>query len=137
MDPLSLAAGIIAISQLTYDVTRYLSSVVNARRDCQQCVEEASNLIGPLTSLKYRVEKARVEDEWFQQLRLLDSEDGALQQYEQPLDLLQSRLETRSSLCSIKRQLLWKFEREEVACILGRIERLKSLISIALEMDHL
>ena len=137
MDPLSLTAGIIAVLDLTYDVTRYLNNVVNAPRECQQCVEEASNLIGSLTCLKYRAEKAHVGDEWFQQLRLLNAENGPLQQYEQALQLLQSRTETRSRTRNIKRHLLWKFEKEEIVSILRKIERLKSLISVALEMDHL
>jgi hypothetical protein len=33
--------------------------------------------------------------------------------------------------------LLWKFSKEEVTNILSRIERLKTLVQIALEMDHL
>jgi hypothetical protein len=32
---------------------------------------------------------------------------------------------------------MWKFKKEEIASILGQIERLKSLIEIALQMDHL
>jgi hypothetical protein len=33
--------------------------------------------------------------------------------------------------------LMWKFKKEEVASILGRIERLKTLVEIALQRDHL
>jgi hypothetical protein len=33
--------------------------------------------------------------------------------------------------------LAWKFSKKEVNDILAKLERLKSLISIALEMDHL
>jgi len=33
--------------------------------------------------------------------------------------------------------LVWKFSKDEVDDILSRIERLKSLTQIALEMDHL
>jgi len=35
------------------------------------------------------------------------------------------------------RGALWKFRKEEVAKLLARMERLKSLVNIALEMDHL
>jgi hypothetical protein len=33
--------------------------------------------------------------------------------------------------------LVWKFKKEEIASILGRMERLKTLVEIALQMDHL
>lgn len=136
MDPLSVTASIVAILQLTHDVTRYLSDVVNAPKQCQQCVEEASGLLGPLTSLKYRAEKANDDDVWYEQLRLLNVEGGPLKQYEQALKLLQSRTQVEDGMQKIKRRLLWTFTKDEVTSILSRIERLKSLVSVALEMDH-
>jgi len=50
---------------------------------------------------------------------------------------LQSRVEIQDGIQKVKRRLLWKFRKEEVASILARMERLKSLVNIALEMDHL
>ena len=32
---------------------------------------------------------------------------------------------------------MWKFKKEEIASILGRMERLKTLVEVALQMDHL
>ncbi len=46
-------------------------------------------------------------------------------------------MEIQAGEQKVKRRLLWKFSKEEVAGILARMERLKSLVSIALEMDHL
>jgi hypothetical protein len=34
-------------------------------------------------------------------------------------------------------RVLWKFNKAEIENILERMERLKSLVGIALEMDHL
>jgi hypothetical protein len=36
----------------------------------------------------------------------------------------------------MKRRLLWKFSQKEITNILARMERLKTLLSVALEMDH-
>ena len=33
--------------------------------------------------------------------------------------------------------LAWKFKKEEIASILNRMERLKTLVEVALQMDHL
>ena len=33
--------------------------------------------------------------------------------------------------------LVWMFKKKEIASILGRMERLKILVEIALQMDHL
>jgi hypothetical protein len=50
---------------------------------------------------------------------------------------LQSRVEIQDGVQKFKRQLSWKFRKEEVASILASMERLKSLVNIALEIDNL
>lgn len=136
MDPLSVTASVIAVLQLTSAVIQYLNDVKDAPKECQQCVIEASNLLSPLISLRYRAEKAQIGDPWFEQLRKLNVKDGPLDQYKQALELLQAKVEIGDGIQKIKRQLFWKFKKDEVTSILARMERLKSLVSIALEMDH-
>jgi predicted transcriptional regulator len=53
------------------------------------------------------------------------------------LEQLQSRVDVGNGAQKIKRRLVWKFSKAEVAGILARMERLKTLVSIALQMDHL
>ena len=137
MDPLSVSASIIAVLNLTYKVIQCLSDIVDAPQQCQQCAVEISNLIGPLTSLRYLTEEARAGDPWFEQMCKLNVKRGPIQQYEETLTLLQSRIDDKPGLQKIKRRLLWTISKEEVAKILGRAERLKSLVIVALEMDHL
>jgi hypothetical protein len=137
MDGLSVTASFIAILQLTNKVIQYLSDVNDAPKDCQQCIIEASNLLTPLLSLRYRAEQAQVGDPWFEQLRKLNVRDGPLDQYKQSLDQLCSIAEQRDGALELKRRLLWKFSKKEVMNILARMDRVKSLISIALEMDHM
>jgi hypothetical protein len=45
-------------------------------------------------------------------------------------------VESRDGIRGMKRRLLWKFGKKEATNILAKMERLKSLVSIALEMDH-
>lgn len=137
MDPLSVSASIIAIVQLTSKVIQYLHEVKDASAQCEQCVIEASNMLGPLTVLRYRAEHSNENEPWYQQLRLLNAKDGPLPQYKQALEILEDRTQPREGVRKIKSRLSWPFKKEEVMNILGRMERLKSLISVALEMDHL
>ena len=136
MDPLSVTASVIAVLQLTTAVIQYLNDVKDTPKECQQCVIEASNLLSPLINLRYRAEKAQIGDPWFEQLRKLNVKDGPLDQYKQALELLRTKVEIGDGIQKIKRRLLWKFNKDEVASILARMERLKSLVSIALEIDH-
>jgi hypothetical protein len=140
MDPLSLTASIIAILQLTSTVINYLNDVKNASKDQARCATEASNVYCLLTNLKYRLEEAKSENaSWHTAVRLLNVANGPLDQYRSALEQLQSKV-TKASASGLQktvRALVWKFSKDEVHDILSRIERLKSLTQIALEMDHL
>jgi hypothetical protein len=137
MDPLSVTASVIAILQLTGAVIGYLNDVKDAPKECQQCATEASNLQSLLINLLYHLNQGHTGDRWYTAVRALNVENGPLDQYKQALEQLQIRVEIRDGVQKVKRRLLWKFSKEEVASIQARMERLKSLVSIALEMDHL
>jgi len=72
-------------------------------------------------------------------VQALAAVNGRIDQYRSALEQLQSKLTSTatSGLKKIGSALTWKFSKEEVTNILARIERLKSLTQIALEMDHL
>lgn len=137
MDPLSVTASVIAVLQLTAEVTKYLYDIKDAPKECRQYTIEASNLQNLLTNLHYHVEDATSNDPWYTALRALNVENGPLDQYKQALEQLLSRVTIQDGLQKIKRRLIWKFSKAEAESILRRMERLKSLVSIALEMDHL
>lgn len=137
MDGLSAAASIIAVLQLTGKVITYLNDVKDAPKQCQQCTIEASNLQNLLINLRYRLEQAQASDPWFTALRALTVKNGPLDQYKQALEQLLSKVEIHHVGQEIRRRLFWTFSKAEVADILKRMERLKSLVNIALEMDHL
>ena len=137
MDPLSVTTSVIAVLRLTGEVIGYLNDVKDAPNECQQCAIEASNLQNLLINLRYRLEQGHTGDPWFTAVRSLNVENGHLDQYKQALEQLQSRVDVGNGAQKIKRRLVWKFSKAEVAGILARMERLKTLVSIALEMDHL
>ncbi|KAF2200242.1 ankyrin, partial [Delitschia confertaspora ATCC 74209] len=136
MDPLSATASIIAILQLSAKVLTYLNDVKDASKDRVQCAVEASNLNTLLLNLRFRLEEGGSIQPWYTAVRALAVENGPLDQYKQALDLLQSRMtEEGSRLKKAGDALVWKFRKEEIASILDRMERLKTLVQIALQMD--
>ena len=137
MDPLSITASIIGILQLTKTLTGYLNSVRNATTEQQKVAIEASNLYGLLTSLRFRVEVARSADPWFQHVKLLGLENGPLDQLKDALETIVKKTSSSGKTGQIKSALTWDCKKSEVDEALDRIERLKSLITYALNSDLL
>jgi hypothetical protein len=139
MDPLSATASIIAIIQLSSVIIGYLSDVKDASKDRERCAIEVSNVSNLLVSLRFRLDGASSNDGWYTEVQALAVADGPIDQYRSALEQLQSKLTSTatSALKKIGSALTWTFSKEEVINILARIERLKSLTQIALEMDHL
>jgi hypothetical protein len=136
MDPLSITASIVAVLQLTHAVVGYLIDVKNAPRDRARCALEASNLYNLLVTLRLRLEESS-DELWYAEVRALDVENGPLDQYKHALEQLQKKITSGSGIKKIGNTLWWTFSKEEVTSILSRMERLKKLVQIALEMDHL
>ncbi|KIX03048.1 uncharacterized protein Z518_06598 [Rhinocladiella mackenziei CBS 650.93] len=135
MDPLSITAGIIAVLQLTSTLTNYINDSRNATKEQVLLAIEASNLYGLLTTLRFQVEKARSNDPWFNQVKLLGFENGPLDQFRAFLETIVSKLSSSRKRDQIKSALQWKFTKQEVESTLSRIERLKSLVNLALTND--
>ncbi|KAK6336186.1 hypothetical protein TWF696_001749 [Orbilia brochopaga] len=136
MDPLSTTASVIAILQLTTTVANYLNGVKNASKDQKRCAIETSNLFALLTSLKYRLEEATSTDPWYDRVRTLTEENGPLSQYKLALEQIVAKAIPKDGPGKVVAALKWPFNKAEVTEIFAAIERLKSLINIALEMDH-
>ncbi|CAI6225918.1 unnamed protein product [Periconia digitata] len=136
MDPLSVTASIIAVLQLSAKVLGYLSDVKDASKDRMQCAVEISNLYNLLFNLRVHLEEENPDEPWFTAVRALDVENGPLDQFKQALEILQTTMTDGGRLNKARKALRWKFEKEEIASILSRMERLKTLIKIALQMDH-
>ncbi|RYP63304.1 hypothetical protein DL771_009336 [Monosporascus sp. 5C6A] len=136
MDPLSVVAGIIPILKLSVEVLAYLNDVKDAPKDRTQCAIEISNIYGLLFNLRVRIEDGDFKKPWYTAILSLAVENGALDQFKQALEMLQSKMTDGGRLKKAGEALMWKFKKEEVASILDRMERLKSLVDIALQMDH-
>ncbi|KAF1955604.1 hypothetical protein CC80DRAFT_549295 [Byssothecium circinans] len=136
MDALSATASIIAILQLSAKFLTYLNDVKDAPKDRARCAIEASNLHSLLLSLRFRLEEGGSSQPWYTAVRALAVENGLLDQFKQDLEMLQTKITDGGRLRKAGEALTWKFKKEEIASILARMERLKPLVEIALQMDH-
>ena len=135
MDPLSLSASIIAVLQLTGKLLSYLNDVRNATKEQAQLAVEASNIYSLLVSLRFRVEQSNPHDPWFTAVRGLGTKDGPLDQMKQSLERFESKLKSSKGVKKLRKQIAWSFEKSDMADILARIERIKTLVNIAITND--
>lgn len=138
MDPLSVTASIIAIVQLTGVIIGFLQDLKGTSKDRTQCATEISNVSNLLVKIMCRLNEGSSNEGWYMEVQDLAAANGPIEQYRSALEQLKSKFtSTDSSGSKISSALSWKFSKEEVANILTRIERLKSLTQIAIQMDNL
>jgi hypothetical protein len=135
MDGLSVAASIIAVVQIAGSVITYLSAVKNAPKECRKLLIEVSNSITLLLKLKDLSESSPT-DPWSAEVQAFAVKDGPLDQYKLVLENLIAKVKPQTGVRKAVNVLLWSFLKEEVTSILVRMESLKTLMSIALEMDQ-
>ncbi len=140
MDPgsaVGLAASILQIINTTAQIIQYLKDVREAPEERAQIQREADSLLGLLKSLRDRVEHANQKDPWYVQICSLEGQGGPLDQYQSAMIALAKKLKPESGVKKLEKRLLWTFDKKQIKATLVLIERLKSLISLALQGDHL
>lgn len=137
-ETLGVVSGIIAVADLTYTVLGYLKSVHDAGRDVQEYNREAPNFAELLTSLAVHVAQSGGQngDPWFESVQTLQR--GPMQQYQTAVERFKEKVAPGTGLREkLTQRMTWKFVKDDVKEILDKMERLKSLIVIALQKDHL
>jgi hypothetical protein len=137
MDPLSVVASIIAVIQLSAKVAGYLNDIQAASKERAECAIEIANLNSLLTILRFRLEDGDHSTPWFSAVRELGVANGPLEQFKCALEELRDGMVGGGKMKRLGEALVWRFRKEEVVGMLGRMERLKSLVQIALQDDHL
>ncbi|OCL01945.1 hypothetical protein AOQ84DRAFT_305678 [Glonium stellatum] len=137
MDGLSAAASIITVVQIAGAVITYLSDVKDAPKECKTCRIEASFSNALLLRLEDHLSGSNSTEPWFADVQALTRKDGPLDQYRLALEGLLAKIEPKSKLRKALNVLLWKSVKDDIARVLMRMERVKTLVTIALELDHL
>lgn len=140
MDPVTaigLVASIIQLIDVTAQTIKYLNDIKEAPKDRGRLARETTSLLGLLTDLRYRVEEAKSAEPWFTSVRALGVEGGPLSQFYEAMETLVGKLRLERGLKKLGKALVWTLEKNDVLEILSKIERLKTLVSLALQNDHL
>ena len=140
MDPITVLGMVAAIAQLieiTSKTVRYLNDVKGAPKDRAKLAQEATNLLPVFTQLRYRVEEADSTDPWYIGIRSLGGAGGPLKEFESTMEDLGDRLAPGKGLKKIGMALCWTLLKKDVDILLSKIERLKTLVGLALHNDLL
>ena len=137
MEAISLLASLAQLIDAAGKVIRYLHDVKDAPKARAQIAQEASLLVGFLTSLRLRLQYADAQDPWVTGVLSLAGANGPLAQFKEVLNLLEKKLLDPANSGSTRKALKWPFEKKEVSEWLQRMERLKSFVLLALQGDIL
>lgn len=83
------------------------------------------------------MEEAQLTDPWFTGVRSLGGEGGPLDQFKEAMEELARKLKPEAGIKKFGKALTWTLDKNEISNILSKIERLKTLVSLALQKDHL
>lgn len=137
MDPLSITVSVVALLQLTTKVISYVKEAKNEPKGQTRILHEAFSLMGLLNMLKDLVEDSDSQDPWLQATSALAAPNGPLHQYKLALEGLVGKvMPSGHGNSKVMQALTWKFSKEEITDLLLQIERVKSFVLIALEIDH-
>lgn len=135
-DPLSAAASIVALSQVSNAVLtscyRYIGQVKSAEADIAQVINEVGSLTAILGDLEQLLADHSLE---LSLLNSLEGQHGPLATCLRTLEELRARLEPASKPSRIRRRLLWPFESQKVQEILEVVQKQKEIFQLALAGD--
>ena len=136
MDPVSISGTMVALFQLTGSILSFLSSVRNASSEQNKLRDEVITVIGLLKMMEMRLDAMKADDEGYLTIRVL-AESGVLDRCKESLQELIGKTDngTVSGLEKFGRKFTWHFDKPEVNKTLISLERLKSLINLALMND--
>ena len=137
MEVVAFVATVVQLIDVTSKFIIYFNDVKDAPKDRAKLAREASGLLALLTDLRYRVEDTTSTDLWFAGLRSLGGQRGPLMEFKCALEHIADKLAPASNAVNVMRVFRWTLEKKEIDAILSKIERLKTLIGLALQKDNL
>ena len=132
---IGLVASIVQLIATTSKVIKYVDEVKDAPRERSSLASEAANLMPLLMTLKQRVETGSSTDPWFSSVRSLGLPGGPLAELKVLMEQLGGKLKLRRK--KLSGHLLWPSDKKECLALLAKIERVKSLIGLAMQDDNL
>jgi hypothetical protein len=142
MDPAStvgLIASIVQLIKTTAQVIGYVNDVKDSPTERAQFSRHASSLLALLIDLRHRIEEAKsTSDPWFESLRKLGALGAPLDQLQEQMERLATKLEPSfRRLGKLGKALVWALDKKDIREVLEQIERVKALVVLGLQHDQL
>lgn len=137
MDPLSASASVVALLQLASAAISYIHCSKGDPEERSQLLSQIPSMSGLLMMLQDQLDEDRDDVQWSSSLRLLNSQDGPLDQFRASLDTLVSKLESAKGLAKVGKTLAWPLQKKVVTEILNSLERQKRMLSLFRQDDHM
>lgn len=138
MDPVTVVgfvAGTVQLIDVTSKVVNYVNDAKNAPKDRAKLAREATNLLALLTDLRYQVEETTSTDPWLIGIRSLARQGGPLIEFRNAMEDIADKLAPAKG--GEKKALRWTLDKKEIEATLSKIERLKTLVVVALQKDNM
>ncbi|KAG6986548.1 hypothetical protein G7Y79_00078g100020 [Physcia stellaris] len=137
MDPVSFAASLAALIQLSTKVAQYLKEVKSGSEDRIRLRDELRGTNCLLEMLQDRMDDAEFLKKDLASIGSLDIPGGPLEQLTKALEQLERKLAPSRRLKQISKAVLWPFSKEEVNEIISTIERQKTAFNLAISNDNI
>jgi hypothetical protein len=149
MDGLSAAASIVAVVQLTAEVTKYIIGVAGASKDRQRLLDEILACEALLLRLRdyskgtdgpeieyWDADRTKTDSAqtWSTKVKALESDNAPLYRLYKILDAVKTKLQPGhgSGIQKLKAALKWPFDEKEVAKLVDAFQRERSLLHFAM-----
>ena len=137
MEPVGVAASLVALIGVTAKTIQYLSSVKEASKERKSLLREASDLLQMLISLQNKIDETKRNTAFYNSTETLATENGPLDQLREALEQLSTRIKPQKGIKNVTHALTWALDKDRCSEVLGKIERVKSRINLALQGDIL
>lgn len=137
MDPISSAASIIAVLQLSTDVVKYIITVTGYSKERKRLREEILACESILLCLQDNAGDPEQEKDWRQKVQTLEGlPETPLYRLAVILSAVKAKLEPKRGLEKAKAALKWPFDEKELQMLVEAIEREKSLLQLVLTNEY-
>lgn len=139
MEVIGLSAGLATLIEVTTKTIKYLNRVREASHDRWTLSVETTSLLPLLIDLRNQVDQESNGEAWFDCVRSLGAENGPMDQLREALVQLTQKLKPKpkGGLKDLTRAFIWPFDKVYCEEILRKIERVKNIISLAVQRDTL
>ncbi|PBK87745.1 hypothetical protein ARMGADRAFT_938576 [Armillaria gallica] len=133
-EALGIVSSIITLIETSHTIVEYLKDVKEAPKERNKLSKELSTLEIHLGAMNQLTQIEDADDPWLATVQRLS---GPFAQLDVLLKGLKKKLKPASDgIGKTKQRLLWKFSKESVEDALKKIERIKSLVIVAFQHDH-